>query len=148
MIVRFFHKFFAHTFLTTVLSIISSSSIVNIHPDLTSTAVRKFFPYGCPACPAGQLAQRHQALVEIIPYTLPGQASAIDFKGPWTASDGTPTRSLSGNLYTFTDLDLVADYAFVAYGPNRCGILKNIQKLKSFLFAIMAIVSEFFTDSI
>ena len=70
-----------------MLSIVSSSSIVNIHPDLTSTAIRKFFPYDCPAYPAGQLAQRHQASVEIISYILPGQVFEIDFKGRWTAPD-------------------------------------------------------------
>jgi len=86
----------------------------------------------CPACPAGQLAQRHQAYVEIIPYTLPGQAFEIDFKGPWTAPDGARTRSLSGNLYTFTAFDLVADYAFVVCAPNCRGIIKHLQKFKSF----------------
>ena len=97
-----------------------------MHPDLTPTAIMKFFPYDCPACPAGQLAQRHQAAVEVIPYTLPCQAFEIDFMGPWTAPDGTPTRSLSGNLYTFTALDLVADYAFVACTLNRRGIIKHL----------------------
>ena len=58
----------------------------------------------------------------------------IDFKGPWTASDGTSVRSLSGNLYTFTALDLVVDYAFVACAPNRRGIIKHLQKLKNFAF--------------
>ena len=81
-----------------MLSIISSDSIVNVHPDLTQIAVRKFFPYDCLARPAGQLAQRHQASVELISYTLPGQAFEIDFKGPWTAPNGIHTRSLSGNL--------------------------------------------------
>jgi hypothetical protein len=126
-----------------------------MHPDLTPTAIRKFFPYGCPACLAGQLAQRHQAAVEVIPYTLPDQAFEIDFKGPWTAPDGTPTRSLSGNLYTFTALDLVTDYAFVACAPNRRGFLKHLQKLKNFAFRhtgnrLCALYSdnEFFTESI
>jgi len=109
-----------------MLSIVSISSIVNMHPDLTPTAIKKFFPYDCPPCPAGQLAQRHQASVVIIPYTLPGQAFEIDFKGPWTAPDGTPTRSLSGNLDTFTALDLVADYAFVVCAPYRRGIIKHL----------------------
>ena len=117
-----------------MLSIISSDSIVNMHPDLTPTAIRKFFPCDCPACPSGQLAQRHQAFVEPIPYTLPSEAFEIDFKGPWTALDGTPTRSLSGNLYAFTALDLVADYAFVACAPNRRGIIKHLQKPQSFAF--------------
>ena len=80
----------------------------------------------------------------------------MDFKGPWTAPDGTPpTRSLSGNLYTFTALDLVADYAFVACAPNRCGIIKHLHKLKSFAFrhtgnCLRALYSdtEFFTESI
>jgi len=63
--------------------------------------------------------------VEIIPYTLPGEAFEIDFKGPWTARDGTPTRSLSGNLYTVTALDLVADYDFVSCAQNRRSILKH-----------------------
>ena len=138
-----------------MLSIISSSSIVNIHSDLTPTAVRKFFPYDFPACPAGQLAQRHQASVETIPYTLPGEAFKIDFKGQWTARDGTPTRSLSGNLYTFTAFYLVADYAFVACAPNRRGILKHLQKLKPFAFRhtgnrlrALYLNNEFFTESI
>ena len=77
-LVRFFHEFFGHPFLATMLSIVTSSSIVNMHPDLTPTTVRNFFPHDCPACPAGQLAQRHQADVEVIPYTLPGQAFEID----------------------------------------------------------------------
>jgi hypothetical protein len=55
-------------------------------------------------------------------------------KLPWTAPDGTHIRSLSGNLYTFTALDLVADYAFVACAPNRRGIIKHLQKLQSFAF--------------
>ena len=80
--VRFFHELFGHPSLNTILSIVTSSSIVNMHPDLTPTAIRKFFLYDCPACPVGQLAQRHQAAVEVIPYTLPGQAFEIDFKGP------------------------------------------------------------------
>jgi hypothetical protein len=58
-LVRFFHELFNHPSLATMLFIVSSTSIVNIHPDLTPTAVRKFFPYECPACPAGQLAQRN-----------------------------------------------------------------------------------------
>jgi hypothetical protein len=93
--------------------------------------------------------------VEIIPYTLPGEAFEIDFKGPWTASNETPTRSLSGNLYTFTVLELVADYAIIACAPNRRGIFKHLQKLKSFAFRhtgnrLRALYSdnEFFTESI
>ena len=93
--------------------------------------------------------------MEVIPYTLPGEAFEIDFKGPWTAQDGTPTRSLSGNLYTFTALDLVADYAFLACAPNLRGIIKHFQKLKNFAFRhtdnhLCAIYSdnEFFTESI
>ena len=154
-LVRFFHELFRHPSLATMLSIVSSSFIVNMYPDLTPTAIRKTFPYDCPACPAGQPAQRHQASVEIIQYTLPGQAFEIDFKGPWTAPDGTPTRSLSGNLYTFTALDLVADYAFVACAPNRRGIIKHLQKHKIFAFRhtvnrLCAIYSdnEFFSESI
>jgi len=134
-----------------MFSIISSDTIVNIHPDLTLTAVRKLFPHDRPVYPAGQLAQRHQASVEI----LPCQAFKIDFKGPWTAPDGTPTRSLSGNLHTFTDFDLIADYAFAACAPNRRGILKHLQKLKSFAFChtgdrLCALYSDtiFFTESI
>jgi hypothetical protein len=136
-----------------MLSIISSDSILNVYPDLTPTAVRKFFPYDCSACPAGQLAQRHQASVEIIPYTLPGQAIEIVFKGPWTAPDGTLTWSLSGNLYTFTALELVVDNTFVACAPNRHGIIKHLQELKSFAFRqtgnrICALYSDtdFFTE--
>jgi len=154
-LVRFFRELFEHPSLATMLSIVSSSSIVNIHPDHTLTAIRKFVPHDCPACPTGQLAQRYQASVEIIPYTLPGEAFEIDFKGPWTAPDGTSTRSLSGNLYTFTTLDLDADYAFLACAPNRRGIIKHFQKLKSFAFRhtgnrLCALYSdtEFFTDSI
>ena len=98
---------------------------MNIIPNLTPTAIRKFFPYDCSACPARQLTKRYQVDVEVIPYTLPGQA----FKAPWTAPDGTPTRSLSGNLHSFTALDLIADYAFDACASNRCGIIKHLQKL-------------------
>ena len=154
-LVRFFHELFGRPSLTTMLSIISSESIVNVHPDLTPTAVRNFFPYDCPACPAGQLAQRHQASVEIIPHTLPGQAFEIDFKGPWTAPDGTHTRSLSNNLYTFTALDLVADYTFVACAPNCRAIIKHLQKLKTFAFrhtgnriCVLYSDTEFFTEPI
>jgi len=64
-LVRFFYELFGHPSLVTMLSIISSDSIVHMHPDLTPTAVRKFFPYDCPACPACQLAQRHQASLSI-----------------------------------------------------------------------------------
>jgi hypothetical protein len=52
-LVRFFHELFGHPSLNTMLSIVTSSSIVNMHPDLTPTAIRKFFPHDCPACPAG-----------------------------------------------------------------------------------------------
>ena len=100
------------------------------------------------------LANLH-AFVETIPYTLLGEAFEINFKGPWTAPDGTPTRSLSGNLYTFTALDLVTDYAFVACAPNRRGIIKHLQKLKNFAFRqtgnrLPALYSDndFFTESI
>jgi len=44
-LVRFFHELFGHPSLATMISIISSDSIVNVHPDLTPTAMRKFFPY-------------------------------------------------------------------------------------------------------
>ena len=94
-----------------MLALDSSYSIVNLHPDLISTTVRKYFPHNCPACPDGQLAQQSSASVNNIPYTLPDQAIAIDFKVPGTAADGTPARSLTSNLYTFTALDFVTDYA-------------------------------------
>jgi len=65
---------------------------------------------------------------------LPGQAFEIDSKGLWTAPDGTITRSRSSNLYIFTAVDLVSDYAYVACTPNCRGILKQHQKPKPVAF--------------
>ena len=95
--------------MVTILAIGTSDSIVNLNADLTPATVQKFFPHNCQACLARHLAQRSSASVDIIPYTLLGQAFKIDYKGPWTAPDGTPTRSLSGNLYSFTALNLVTN---------------------------------------
>jgi len=79
-LVCFFHESFGHPFLVTMLEIVSSDSIVNLHRDLTRTTVRQYFPNKCPACLAGQLSQRSPASVDNIPYTLPGETFKIDFK--------------------------------------------------------------------
>ena len=81
-LVNFFHELLGHPSIETMISIIESSSVSNFPTELTIQAVRKYFPFNCVSCPAGQLARRPPLAPEVNTTSLPGEEFEVDSKGP------------------------------------------------------------------
>jgi len=132
-LVRFFHELLGHPSIETMISIIESSSISNFPPELTIQAVRKYFPFNCISCPAGQLARRPPLAPEISTTSLPGEEFEVDFKGPWHNADGTQVLSLARNKLMFTAVDVHKGFVFTRGTPSTANPVKHLEKLRLFV---------------
>ena len=131
-LVLFFHDLLGHPSIDTMLDIVSSSSIDNLPSELTTAAIRKYFPFNCPTCPASQLAKRPAALLLSNATQLPGEEFEVDFKGPWTDAAGTQIPSFSNNKYSFTALDVNADFAYASFARTTKNPLQYLERLRIF----------------
>ena len=154
-LVKFFHELLGHPSIDTMLSLVASSAIANFPSELTPSAVRKYYPHDCPACPAGQLARRPTAPTDPSLSLLSGEEFEVDFKGPWTDADGKQVLSLSRNKFSFTAVDTNADFAYACFAPNRSQVVKHLEKLRLFALKktgnrlkIIRSDDEFFTDAV
>ena len=131
-LVRFFHDLLGHPSIETMIDIVQSSSIDNLPNDLTVQAVRKYFPFDCPACPAGQLARRPTLPPEPCTTSLPGEEFEVDFKGPWHNADGVKVLSLARNKHMFTAIDVHTKFGFTRGSPSTTNAVKHLEKLRLF----------------
>jgi len=131
-LVKFFHELLGHPSIETMISIIESASISNFPSELTTQAVRKYFPFNCISCPAGQLARRPPLAPEISTTSLAGEEFEVDFKGPWHNADGKQVLSLSRNKLMFTAVDVHKDFLFTRGTPSTASPVKHLEKLRLF----------------
>jgi len=132
-LVVFFHDLLGHPSIDTMLKIVQSSSVDNLPSELTSSAIRKYFPFNCPTCPASQLAQRPAAPLLPSVHLLPGEEFEVDFKGPWTDASGVSITSFSGNKYSFTGVDANFDFAYASFARTPKNPVQYLEKLRLFI---------------
>jgi hypothetical protein len=131
-LVKFFHELLGHPSIETMISILESSSVTNFPPELTIQAVRKYFPFNCISCPAGQLARRPPLAPETTTTSLPGEEFEVDFKGPWHNADGKQVLSLSRNKLMFTAVDVHKGFVFTCGTSSTAHPVKHLEKLRLF----------------
>jgi hypothetical protein len=132
-LVIFFHDLLGHPSIDTMLNIVQSSSINNLPSELTASAIRKYFPFNCPTCPASQLAQRPPAPLLPKEPMLKGEAFECDFKGPWTDANGVAIPSFSGNHHSFTAVDAHFDFAYASFARTTAKPAQYLEKLRLFI---------------
>ena len=88
--------------------------------------VRKYYPHGCPALPAGQLARRSSAPAESSISLLPGKKLEVGFKGPWTDADGKQVLFLPQKRFSLISVDANGDVTYDRLSSNRSQIVKHL----------------------
>ena len=131
-LVLFFHDLLGHPSIDTMLAIVQSSAISNLPSDLTASAIRKYFPFNCSTCPASQLAVRPPAPLLPSTTSFPGEEFEVDFKGPWTDATGAQISSFSNNKYSFTAVDVHADYAYASFARTTKNPVQYLERLRLF----------------
>ena len=132
-LVTFFHDLLGHPSIDTMLHIVQSSSIANLPSELTTAAIRRYFPFNCSTCPASQLSRRPPAPLLPSSTSLPGEEFEVDFKGPWTDAAGVQIQSLSGNKYSFTAVDVHADFAYASFARTTKNPAQYLERLRTFV---------------
>ena len=109
-----------HCDLDTLLHLVAHYNYhsLNVPSSITPQQIRKFFPYDCPDCPAGNLQQRHSTFSPSTATEI-GEEFEVDFKGRWTGSDGRPAPTFGKHLYSFSAIDSVSSFAYAKLCRNR-----------------------------
>ena len=65
--------------------------------------------------------------------SLPGEEFEVDFKGPWTDATGAQVPSFSNNKYSFTAVDVHADYGYAAFARTTKNSVQHLERLRTFV---------------
>jgi hypothetical protein len=157
--VIWFHEAWMHCGVNKMIDIVTHKLYNGIPDILTATVVRKYFPYQCPQCSIGNLAQRPilppLSDNSVIKPNYPiGAVWEIDIKGPWTDSTGKIVKSFSGCSYSLTCVDISSGFIKGYLLHNRQHLLRYIKKLITFVknsdrnIQILRTDNEFLTQEI
>jgi hypothetical protein len=108
-LVQYFHEAWGHASMNDMIAIVKHQLIQNIPPNLTSTAIRKYFPQ-CLSCPLANLAQApHPSLLSSRVLAL-GEEIVVDCKVFADAKGKRHLVTFGGNRYTFSAIEVVSGY--------------------------------------
>ena len=129
--VRLWHRIMGHCDLDTLISLVSyyNYHALNLPSAITPKQIRKFFPFDCPDCPAGNLQQRHSTFSPSTAIEV-GDEFEVDFKGRWTGSDGRPAPTFGKHLYSFSAIDTISSFAIAKLCRNRIAVVNHLEELR------------------
>ncbi len=99
-LVQFFHEIWNHASVKIMCLIITNKLILNLPPELTVKAIRKYHPQ-CKACATGNLEQRPLLSLPFDRDVAFGEEWECDISGPQTDKKKKKCPSFSGQLYGF-----------------------------------------------
>ena len=109
-IVRYFHETWSHCSMDLMIQIIKNNIFTNLPPNLTETAVRKYFPV-CPACTSGNMTRKSYSSESILKRDLlPGEELVMDIKIIADNKYNISKKSFNHNVSALTIIDNATNY--------------------------------------
>jgi hypothetical protein len=128
--VQFWHEALGHPSMAIMLNMISSGTYNNLPKELTTKAIRKYFPL-CAECPIGNLARSPLPQMCTPREIAIGDEFQIDLEGPWLKSDSDEyLTTFSGCKYTLTAIDMMSRMPFGWLLKSRKHLIRYLEELR------------------
>ena len=129
-LVQYWHEALGHPSMAVMIDMISSNTYTNLPKELTTKAIRKYFPL-CAECPLGNLARSPLPQTCTPQNIVAGEQFQIDLEGPWLKSDSNDhLTTFSGCKYTLTAIDMKSRMPFGWLLKSRKHLIRYLEELR------------------